>query len=63
MIRWFIKKELGDLERQTASKKNVSPESLLNALITFVPAGSDGLILQPYWSPSNGDKEETRGAQ
>ena len=24
MIRWFIK-ELGDLERQTASKKNVSP--------------------------------------
>ena len=61
MIRWFIK-ELGDLERQTASKKNVSPESLLNALITSVPAGSDGLILQPYWSPSNGDKEETRGA-
>ena len=27
-----------------------------------MPAGSDGLMLQPYWSPSNGDGPETRGA-
>jgi sugar (pentulose or hexulose) kinase len=40
----------------------VSPESLFDQLLAEVPAGSDGLMLQPYWSPSNGDGPETRGA-
>jgi sugar (pentulose or hexulose) kinase len=35
---------------------------LFDELLAKVPAGSDGLMLQPYWSPSNGDGPETRGA-
>ena len=61
MISWF-KREFGDIERQLAKTKNTSPEILLNKLLESVPAGSDGLMLQPYWSPSNGDGDETRGA-
>ena len=61
MISWF-KREFGDIERQLAKTKNTSPETLLNQLLESVPAGSDGLMLQPYWSPSNGDGDETRGA-
>jgi len=61
MISWF-KREFGDIERQLAKTKNTSPETLLNKLLESVPAGSDGLMLQPYWSPSNGDGDETRGA-
>ena len=38
------------------------PESLFDDLLASVPAGCQGLMLQPYWSPSNGDGPETRGA-
>ena len=37
-------------------------ETLFDELLAKVPPGSDGLMLQPYWSPSNGDGPETRGA-
>ena len=61
MVSWF-KKEFGLKEQQLAAQKGVSPESLFDELIANVPAGSNGLMLQPYWSPSNGDGPETRGA-
>ena len=61
MVSWF-KQEFGLHETQQGSQQKVSPESLFDQLLAEVPAGSDGLMLQPYWSPSNGDGPETRGA-
>ena len=50
MVSWF-KDEFGLQERQVAQEKGVSPESLFDEMIRTVPPGSNGLILQPYWSP------------
>ncbi len=50
MVSWF-KKEFGHKERMAAEEQGVSPEELFDKLIDDVPAGSMGLILQPYWSP------------
>ena len=61
MVSWF-KKEFGLQEEQLAAHQDTSPESLLDELLAKVPAGCEGLMLQPYWSPSNGDGPETRGA-
>ena len=61
MVSWF-KKEFGLQEEQLAKEKNLQPETLFDELLAKVPPGSDGLMLQPYWSPSNGDGPETRGA-
>jgi sugar (pentulose or hexulose) kinase len=61
MVSWF-KKEFGLHEEQLAANQNLQPEMLFDELLAKVPAGSDGLMLQPYWSPSNGDGPETRGA-
>ncbi len=61
MVSWF-KKEFGLKEQQLATQQGVAPESLFDDLLVSVPAGCQGLMLQPYWSPSNGDGPETRGA-
>ena len=61
MVSWF-KKEFGLQEEQSAANQDLSPESLFDELLAKVPAGCEGLMLQPYWSPSNGDGPETRGA-
>lgn len=50
MVSWF-KKEFGLREQQTAKAQGVSPEQLFDQLISEVPPGSMGLMLQPYWSP------------
>lgn len=50
MVNWF-KKEFALRERQIADEKGIEPEELFDELISQVPAGSMGLILQPYWSP------------
>jgi sugar (pentulose or hexulose) kinase len=50
MVSWF-KKEFGQLEQDAASAQGVAPETLLDELVKQAPPGSDGLILQPYWSP------------
>lgn len=50
MVSWF-KEQFGHLERESASRSGVTPESLFDDLIEPVPAGSMGLMLQPYWSP------------
>lgn len=50
MVSWF-KKEFGQLELQMAEEQGIAPEQLLDQLVAQVPAGSLGLVLQPYWSP------------
>jgi sugar (pentulose or hexulose) kinase len=50
MVSWF-KQEFGLYERNLAEERNLEPEALFDDLVQSVPPGSQGLILQPYWSP------------
>jgi len=50
MVSWF-KKEFGLREQHIAQERGIEPEQLFDELVNQVPAGSMGLILQPYWSP------------
>lgn len=50
LVNWF-KEEFGLREILLAEEQGVEPESLFDDLLRSVPAGSDGLVLQPYWSP------------
>jgi sugar (pentulose or hexulose) kinase len=50
MVSWF-KREFGLREQKLAEQKGVEPEALFDELVRAVPAGSMGLMLQPYWSP------------
>lgn len=50
MITWF-KEEFGAREVEKAIKKGVAPEELMNDFLKKVPAGSLGLMVQPYWTP------------
>jgi len=50
MVSWF-KQEFGQREIKKAQTLGVSPESLFDELVSKVPPGSMGLMLQPYWSP------------
>ncbi len=50
MVSWF-KEEFGHVERREAERLNVEAEVLFDKLLHEVPPGSEGLVLQPYWSP------------
>jgi sugar (pentulose or hexulose) kinase len=50
MVNWF-KQEFGLREMRIAEEHGIEPEILLDELVDQVPAGSMGLVLQPYWSP------------
>lgn len=50
MVSWF-KQQFGQRETRMAREQGVKPESLFDELVNQVPPGSQGLILQPYWSP------------
>jgi sugar (pentulose or hexulose) kinase len=50
MIKWFTE-EFGQVDKAEAAKAGLSVEEYLNQQITKIPAGSDGLVLQPYWGP------------
>jgi sugar (pentulose or hexulose) kinase len=50
MVSWF-KQEFGLAEQFEAELRGVEPEDLFDDLIKTVPPGSQGLILQPFWSP------------
>jgi sugar (pentulose or hexulose) kinase len=50
MVSWF-KREFGLREQKIAEQRNIEPEILFDELVQSVPAGSMGLMLQPYWSP------------
>lgn len=51
MISWF-KKEFSHKEIAEAKKLGVTAEELLNQRLIEIEPGANGLILQPYWSPS-----------
>ncbi|PCM45918.1 FGGY-family carbohydrate kinase [Marinobacter sp. ANT_B65] len=50
MVSWF-KREFGLREQAIAEERGIEPEVLFDELVKAVPAGSMGLMLQPYWSP------------
>jgi len=50
MVSWF-KDEFGQVEKREAEKRGIEAEELFDELLRTVPAGAEGLILQPYWSP------------
>lgn len=50
MVSWF-KQEFGLREQRIAEERGVAPEELFDELVRAVPPGSQGLTLQPYWSP------------
>jgi len=54
MVSWF-KGEFGKREEDEASKLGVSPEAVLDKQLTDIPAGSMGLLVQPYWHPREND--------
>ena len=50
MVSWF-REQFGQHEEKQALEEGVDPETVLDRLVGQVPAGSMGLMLQPYWSP------------
>lgn len=54
LISWF-KKEFGLREQHIADERGIAPEILFDELIRDIPAGSMGLMLQPYWTPGARD--------
>jgi sugar (pentulose or hexulose) kinase len=50
MVTWF-KHEFGLREQGLAEARGIEPEALFDELVYAVPPGSDGLVLQPFWSP------------
>ncbi len=56
MITWF-KEEFAHREVIEAEKRGVKAEEVLNQLLHQAPAGSLGLIVQPYWTPGLGEND------
>ena len=50
MITWF-KNEFAHKEMLRAEERGVPHEQVLDELLREVPAGSMGLLVQPYWGP------------
>lgn len=50
MISWF-KNEFAHKEVDKAQKAGIAAEIVLDQFLTAIPAGSLGLMVQPYWSP------------
>lgn len=48
MISWFKKNFAQHLEKR-AAEEGKSVEEMMNEEIASIPAGSDGLVLQPFW--------------
>ncbi len=62
MINWFIR-EFGFQEQLKAEEQQTEPEKLFDELVKNIPPGSQGLLLQPYWSPGlKTPGPEARGA-
>jgi len=54
MVSWF-RREFAKYEEEEAEELGIEPEELLNRKMEEIPAGSMGLILQPYWHPRETD--------
>ncbi len=50
MVSWF-KREFAQNETRLAQEREVEVEELFDDLVNSVPPGSNGLMLQPFWSP------------
>ena len=50
MLSWFVR-EFAAAEVMEAQARGCAPEQLLDQAIEDIPPGSDGLLLQPYWTP------------
>ena len=50
MVSWF-KQEFGHIEVAQSNESGVAVEALFDESVRDVPPGSNGLMLQPYWSP------------
>ncbi|WP_299726020.1 FGGY-family carbohydrate kinase [uncultured Endozoicomonas sp.] len=50
MVSWF-KTEFAHYEQRKAKELGLETEQLFDDLLNQVPAGSMGLMMQPYWSP------------
>ncbi|MGQ0709758.1 MAG: FGGY-family carbohydrate kinase [Rhodoferax sp.] len=50
MVSWF-KEQFGLHEQQIALERGVAPEALFDELVSQVPPGAQGLMLQPFWNP------------
>ena len=50
MLSWFSKNFASDLKNDAKLTKQ-SIETILDAHLSDIPPGSDGLVLQPYWGP------------
>ena len=50
MVSWF-KREFGQPEQRLANELGIEVEGLFDELVDTVPPGSQGLTLQPFWSP------------
>jgi sugar (pentulose or hexulose) kinase len=60
MISWF-KQEFAMREMAESEKTGVAPEELLNERLAEISPGSDGLMLQPFWTAGL-RSPEARGA-
>lgn len=60
LISWF-KKEFAQKEVMDAIAEKVQPEEILNRRLKEIPAGCQGLLLQPYFTP-NPTMPEAKGA-
>ena len=62
MVSWF-KQQFGHPEVAAALDEGVTPEALFDRLVQAAPPGSEGLMLQPYWTPGvRSPGPEARGA-
>ena len=50
MVSWF-KEQFAHYEAELAKTQGIDTEHLLDQAVKDIPAGSMGLMLQPYWSP------------
>lgn len=57
MLTWFV----NEFIRKTAGKHAQLDEKSLDKMLPSVPPGSEGLYIEPYWSPSL-KRTEARGA-
>ena len=62
LISWFIREFCSDIKHDSDGA-GMAPEHLLDDWLSTVPAGCDGLVVQPFWSvPSRYFGTEARGA-
>lgn len=60
MISWFIE-QFGYSEKAEAAKAGIIAEKYMDRYITEIPAGSEGLLVSPYWGAGLRHPED-RGA-